>query len=408
MNTLLKSCIVAILFLTPTQFGFEVAKNVHVSVVDPLIWITLAIWLAIQIRNGRLKSTCPGIVLPALFILAAGISVVHAENRLAWLKEMIQALEYFVAAYLVFAGIDDEKFLRRLVRLWLFIAGAITIAGAIQYFATPVDDMHVSATFGNRNIFGGYLAMMLPMALATMVWTHRWWLRFLMLSMVMLGFVVNLSGGACIAMVIATGCVAMARSRWIFAIHVVVVLLLVAVALPRLPRQNDEKIWQSISIYDGNDDVARRYKEWHAAAAMARENALFGVGAGNYQQNLGRYYGTLQIPSHVAEPDSQNLYLVLASSMGIGGVLSFLGILMFFGLKSCVAAARTGNIQHRSIAVGLAGLLIGFSIGSIWSPLLVRGTGLTLAMAIGLVTALGRLTASSNQPVHGHGQQGSN
>lgn len=393
----------AIVVLAPTQFGFEIGKETFLSVVDPLVWLALVLWLILRVREKKFSMMRADLFLGGVFLAAIALSALRAGNRLACVKELIQAVEYFVAAYLVFSWVDDWKFVRRIAWVWLSVAGAVLVIGVYQYADTSLaTDMRVRGLFGNRNIFGGYLAMILPMFLAVVLWEEKWWARVLALGGLLAGFLVNLAGGSYVAMVVALGVVAMARNRWVFVLYSVAAVVLTLAVLPAMPRDNGEKLWQSVSIYDGKGEVARRYKEWHAALDMTRDNAMLGVGAGNYQQNVGRYYGSLEIPSEKVEPDSQNLYLVLASSTGVAGLWAFLGMLMFFAMNAGAIAVRAKSRERRAVAVGLLGLICGFAVNSIWSPLLVRGTGLTLAIALGLVGALMRSEEDTRPEIMDH------
>jgi len=136
--------------------------------------------------------------------------------------------------------------------------------------------------------------------------------------------------------------------------------------------------------------VSLRYTEWQAAMVMIAENPWRGVGLGNYQDNIGGYFGVLPRPTGKVEADSENLYLVIASSAGLLGLAAFLGMLLTFGLKAARQAFVLSEPRDRGMALGLLGAILGFSICSIWNPLLVRGIGIPLAIVFALTCVLDR------------------
>jgi hypothetical protein len=92
------------------------------------------------------------------------------------------------------------------------------------------------------------------------------------------------------------------------------------------------------------------------------------------------------LPSPVgkAEDDSQNLYLVLASSTGFAGLAAYLGMLGFFGVSALRRFVAAADPFERGLALGLAGSCLAFAVNSLWSPLLVRGIGIPLALVFAL------------------------
>ena len=87
--------------------------------------------------------------------------------------------------------------------------------------------------------------------------------------------------------------------------------------------------------------VKKQYVEWYAAMGWsrpARKQFATGVGAGNYQFNVGSYYGGLPNEAKMP-PDSNNLYLVQMVSLGALGLGALLWVLAHF-MKIAWRAAR--------------------------------------------------------------------
>jgi O-antigen ligase len=161
-------------------------------------------------------------------------------------------------------------------------------------------------------------------------------------------------------------------ARWFVPVAAALVLWQ-ALALRCLPRENDLRHFESVALYDESGAPTRRYPEWQAAASMILTNPWLGVGPGSYQRQVGPYYERVPNATGPAEPDIQNLYLVLAASCGLPALLAFLAML------STAAGAAVGARR-----AGVAGALAAFALAAVWHPLLVRGIGLPLAFLLAL------------------------
>jgi O-antigen ligase len=126
---------------------------------------------------------------------------------------------------------------------------------------------------------------------------------------------------------------------------------------------------------------------------MAGENPVLGVGAGNYQANIGMYFRAIPRPggqAGKAEPDSQNQYLVLASSVGWPGVVFLLALFLGCGAAAASACNRLPPGPERGWALGLFGSILAIAISGNWSPFLIRGLGLPLAFLLCLAVHTAR------------------
>jgi O-antigen ligase len=383
-----------VILLGANQYSFEIARRTYISAVDPLIWIVfgLLFWRAACRRDvGDLRRPpC----LSLAFLAFVAISAINAGSRAATAKDLFQFAEYFVAAFMLFewsAGSEPRR--RRMLDVFLWTGTVIVAVGVGQYAMPSVDDFVVRGTFGNRNVFGGFLALLLPLMFGILLCTPSWPRRAWLLAVVAAGLLVTLSGGTWIALLCGLGTVSMLKHRGAFLVTAVCVVVAGIFVLPHLPRANSEVLHDSVALYDADGQVTTRYPEWQAAAVMLQENALFGVGGGNYQANIGRYYGVIPSPPGKAEPDSQNLYLVLGSSLGLPGLAAFAGMLLLFGCAAGRAALRAGPSPWRGAALGLTGSFVAFAVNAVWSPLLVRGIGVPLALLGALAVVIERMPA---------------
>jgi putative inorganic carbon (HCO3(-)) transporter len=182
--------------------------------------------------------------------------------------------------------------------------------------------------------------------------------------------------------------VALGRGWKPFLAYAVLLFLLAFLVLQHLPRGNLEVQKESVELFNADGDMGRRYPEWQAAVEMIREHPLLGVGSGCYQEKIGTFYGTIPIvPGSAAQADTQNLYLVLAASIGLPGLVAFLGLLLGAGAAAARKAVLAADTRSNGLFLGVAGSVAAFAVNSIWSPLLVRGIGIPLVFILALALA---------------------
>jgi len=114
---------------------------------------------------------------------------------------------------------------------------------------------------------------------------------------------------------------------------------------------------------------------------MIADNPLLGVGAGNYQLNIGRpdYWGYLP-NAKKTEPDTNNLYLVLGGSLGLAGLVAFVAVLVRF-----TALAVSGARRRDPMMTGLAAALVSLAVANLFTALLVRGVTVAWVAALAAI-----------------------
>lgn len=377
----------AILVVAPTQFGLEVWKNAYLSLADPLVWLALGLWFLLLLGPGRrMRLVFLPPVSAVLLVAWCILSITRAGNRLDAAKDVFQYVEYFVAAWLVFgAGLAGLGASGRLRLLFLGVATAVVAGGVLQYLLPGIEDFAVRSSFGNRNVLGGYFSLVLPLFLGLFLCDARALRRTWYGAVILGGLAANLSGGSLLATAIACAVISRVRGRAAFIGVVAAGVGLVLLGGIVLPRENAQVVRESVTMFREDGFLKPRYPEWQAALTMAEENPVLGVGAGNYQDNIGMYFGSIPRPggeAGKAEPDSQNQYLVLASSVGWPGLVFLFALLLECVLAAAAAYRRLPPGPAQGWALGLLGSLLAVSISAIWSPVLIRGIGLPLVFVL--------------------------
>ena len=388
------------LFLSPTQLG-PFARIPTLTVADALLVVVSGVF-ALCVAQRAVKPRAPSPFAIAFLVFGA-VSVAAAEQRGEAVKNVVQWFFYFGMAWMAFrAALDDASARRVMLRtaavaalctvllaLAQFVrtAGTEIVGGDVPWWLHPGED--VRALFGNRNVLAGFFALSLPFgaALALSSGVARW-MRVAGGVAALAGVCCTLSGAAAIALAVAVLAMAAMRGRAALACAFGAVLLTVVVVHPHLPRRTElaDPWMDSIALHTPSGEVSRRYPDWECAWLMATESPWTGVGAGNYQKAISPYR-RIPTPPGAPEPDTQNLFLVLAASVGIPGALAFVAMLLD-GMARAAKATGGADAGRGALALGAFGSLLAFCIAAIWHPLLVRGIGIPLAFVLAAADAV--------------------
>ena len=431
--------------LHPTQVSFDIlgivnSSHLNLSLADLAIGAAFLIWAVRRIRQKD-PTPPPGAAIAVLGFAWLGLSLIP---QLKWGRgalivtarsgavEVAQFGEYFIAAYIVFAEVfHDECRRRRLIMALLAVTLLAVIFGWVQYLSTETRAVDVRGTgFGNRNTFGMFLALALPLLFGAFLFGRSRWGCVGIAILSVAGLCVCLAGGAFLAACLGLLVVASLRGRGAFAISAIALVALAALVLPHLPRRNSAVLLDSVALYRTNDpydvfqgDVQgihdrlmakqgalahkigtgepishadlineqdtswkwqQRYMEWQASLNMMRRSPLFGVGAGCYQRNVNRFYDMPKYPLNLLEPDTLSGYMIWGASAGI----PFLVIVFCMFLSAAWAASRAFYLRHdsagRGLAAGILGSLASLAVVGVFSNPFVRGVGVTVALILAL------------------------
>jgi hypothetical protein len=345
--------------------------------------------------------------------------MLFAQNKLTAVADVVQYVEYFLVFYLLLVSVlVTRERLRLVVLLWLAVGSAAVLWGLVDYLSAGRTDVQVSGPFLNRNLLGGYVAMLLPLAWGVMLYSQRVGTVVQGLVLAVLGFVVMLAGGPWLAAALGIVLITVTRSAKLAPVLLAAFLALVLAVFPLLPRKNAAILVRSLHVFDEQlktdvrvenpnlTEAARlspRYVQWQAAAKFLTPGAhrelgiprsvhlrqlLLGVGIGNYQQNIGQFYGTLPLPNvNTVEPDTHNLYLVLAVSAGIPAALAFLWLLGGFARRAGEGCLRAEDPFVRGVLLGCTGSLAALVVTNVFTSTLVHGSGPAMVIVFALAAS---------------------
>lgn len=127
--------------------------------------------------------------------------------------------------------------------------------------------------------------------------------------------------------------------------------------------------------------LKQRWAEWLAALRVWSRHPITGVGPGNYQSSIGDGYAPLP-KLNTAEPDTQNGWLVLGSSIGLFGFLALAA-----ALQLGIRAGLAGNFDPQRLLPDrfLAASAAGVFIAGFFTPFTQAGVWISVAVLLALL-----------------------
>lgn len=403
LEDLLWPLTVALVLVAPTHFSYalDARDGPYILYADVFAAAIFGLWLLLVLARRRLGEIIrPPAAIWAVLAIAA-LSALGATSMKSVVVEVAKLGLYFVAVYALFA--DVIKGQHRLVVAVKAVAIGATAAGliALYQYLTVEDFMDVRGTFTNRNYYGAYLVMVLPLLYGVAIWTrdtlHRAWFLFV----VVLGALTMLAGVQfwCLALVLLV--MSALKSLRALGYYVAGATLLIVIIVAALP-DNREAIFTEVAdpiergevfnVPVGEEPptlIKKRWLEWYPALVMLTDNFLFGVGAGNYQLHIGEQTNWGYVPNfRTIETGTNNVYLVIAGSMGFLGLVAFLAWLGRFWRLAEANWARARDDWSMGVCWGLLGSVYGILLVNIFADLLVRGTSLIWALIFAMIASI--------------------
>jgi len=376
-------------------YALHPRKGPFVGYLEGAAVVVVLVWGLWVIASGRLR------VLrwppwPAwAFLALACLSLGGAVSVKTGVVEVAQYALYFLVLYVFFADAFAG-------RPWLAVKGLLVGAGvaagmALGQLLAGAAPMDVRGLAGSRNVHSALLAVVLPLLwVPACAWwpRSRYWLATVGLSLA----AVTMLGPphvwvALAAMAWVAGAVAGAN-WWKAMLPIGAVVVLVNFASPLHRACNVDEFmnpWETGDVYKLLKEagvpqpvalVKKRWLEWYPALAMIADRPLLGVGAGNYQLNIGRaeYWGYLP-NAKKTEPDTNNLYLVVGGSVGLAGLAGLLALVAYH-VRIVRRRVEDGDV----LATGLAASLAVSLVANVFTALLVRGAAVGWVALLALAT----------------------
>jgi len=392
-----------------------------------LVW--LVAWAARHVaRYQRLPQVVwTPLYLPFLaFLMVTGLSVFSSGSPGAWSREWLKWLAMLTMIALVASSMQGNAW-RWPLRGVLLAGAANAVVGLYQFLGGSgalhllVNGRYFRAfgTFGQPNPFGGFMAMLAPLALCltlASLWRCRRACNPVALAalggyaatgaLLLAGLLASWSRGAWLAFAAAALVMLLALPRRLLhgALLAAGTLLLVALMWSAgvLPASLSARLASAATDYlvledmrgaavsPANYPVVERLAHWQAALNMATANPWLGVGLGNYEA-VYEHYRLINWP--MALGHAHNFWLNLLAETGVAGLLCYTGI--WLSVLLCLWRARSHpDPGARLVIVGLLGTWTSLSVHHLFDNLLVNNLFLHIGVLLGVLAVLHRQARS--------------
>lgn len=358
------------------------------------------------------------LALAALLVLSTLFSVDRASSLIA----LGQWLSYGLAGWLA-ASVFRPRHVRLLVQCLLLLGVLMAVLAVYFYWgetgreALPV----MNSIFGNKNHFGGYLLLLLPVALALYLeaGTRRDRLAYGLVSVFLSAtFVLTYSRGAWFSFVPALALVVWGLRVWnrqlatrlaVLGGAVLVLALLISRGGPSLTGAVDLGYRGALSVAqaaaggEAEGTLAPRLDYWQGAVRIMLDHPVLGAGLDTFAEVFPSYERDPRFYSRFAH----DFFLQMGAEAGIPGLLASLALFALLAWRWLAVYRRADDSSGLPPAVA-AGLVAGLT-ASVLHNLVeldwhIPAIGLLFALETGLLLGGG---SEAGQPEPSPGDRGS-
>ena len=394
---------VVLVLIAPTHFSYALdpKDGPFILYADVLAAALFGLWaLLVLVRRRWSEIVRPPATIWALLAVAA-FSAINATSLSAAVVETAKLGLYFVAVYALFADVVQGQHRLVLISKVLAIGTTVVVGIAFYQYLTVADPIDVRGTFTNRNVYSAYLAMVLPVLYGIAIWTHDGTHRIWFLALVVLGALTMLAGLQFWCLVVVLLVLSALKSLRSLGYCLVGVTLMIVLFVGVLHTNRDAVLaevtdpverGEVFKLGPGHEDTVvlkMRWTEWYPALVMVAENFPTGVGVGNYQLHIGeaQYWGAIPRAARI-EPFTNNLYLVIAGTMGFVGLVAFLAWLGHFWRLAERNWTQAEDAWSMGVCWGLLGGVYGILLVNIFSSVFVRGSSLVWALIFAMIASV--------------------
>lgn len=351
-------------------------------------------------RTFRFEACDTAVVIFMVFVFFGGVVSVDVSSSIKSAAVFLGLmLNYFLIANLI----RSRALTDRLLKVFTFSMFITSLIGLYQKFFMEANTTwhdtsmfgdigtRIYSTFQNPNVYGEYLVMAIPLALALLFTGRKASNRFFCLIMTassLLALVYTQSRGAWLAFLISVAIYLLIRTG-----KMLVVYLLGIFSIPVLPFVlPDSIVSRFMSIGNlGDSSTSYRVSIWRAAVNMIRDFFAGGIGIGTTA--FSKVYPSYSLAGIEAAPHSHQLFFQIAIEMGIFALIAFLAVIFVTVRKNSAALVNYGKktdftLISSAALCGVIGMLIQGMTDYVWYNYRVFGM---FWMMIGFCVAASRL-----------------
>ena len=413
--------VIVVLLLTPFAFGGvnQTKALLENTFLSPVLFysnyfarlgIALAVmlWLVNMIAARQVRFARTPLDIPIGFFVGYTLLwFIFTRSKFITGGELANVVAY-VALYYVVVNIVRTRFRMNILvgtlLFWGFVIAAIGLTQSSGYFISSSGIKldyalnlvrprqywgRVGGTFVCPNHFAGYLEMVIPFALAYVLFSkfpvgRKILIAFCGLVMVM-GLLLSISRGGWGGFAVSAGFLFAVATRqkkvpvaaWL--IPLVAILAGVGLVLAKSPRVQ-KRFAGSLTREDAS--YLKRMHVWLDTMSLVRDHLLLGTGPGTFELA----YRECRRPSMlVAIRYTHNDYLHVLSDYGAVGLAILLSGIITFGRKMWRAARKVKRRIDKALAYGVMGAVIALLVHSIVDfNMHIPSNAMTMAAIVGL------------------------
>lgn len=346
-------------------FTFDQFDIVKVFMQRGITLVIFAAWAwHILLNGGTVRRTKVDYLILAVlgWIALSTVFSVHPPTALFGkyrrFEGLISFVNYATLYFLAVQFLDRLSRIRSLSRTLFFSGTLVSLYGVMQYLGIdpltwgrlPFEPNQAFSTYGNPNLLGGFLVMMLPIALGLALtekdyrWRIAYWSGFLL---TVVCWIVAFTRGAWIGGAVALLILAVAAWRlrtkltkvdWSFAGGAAVLSALV-VMRSLSSTSVVRNVWtRLVSILEfGEGSALTRFQIWDAAWRATLDRPILGFGPDTFRLIFPGYKPVEYVAAagHVSVADNaHNYFLQLTSGIGIPGMFLLYGLFITVAVLS--------------------------------------------------------------------------
>ncbi len=358
------TAIVAILPFTTTKVLIVMALITVVSFIIKLV------------RGKRVVKI--GIVDTAVMFYGTALAVFGwalSNNRAESLNIVLLYLLFIAVYFAIASSMSSRKWVDNLAAIMILGGAIIGIIGIYQYVSGYVANpdwidsntftsisTRVVATFGNPNVLGEYLILLIPIALCFAIIKSGKirLLSFISALIMLVCLVMTYSRGAWLGIIIALILFAVIYNKKVLKAlpFIAAIIPLIVVFLPTSVVERFASIGNA-----AESSTAYRLNVWRGTLELLRESWYSGVGMGD--NVFAQAYQLHALENTAAAAHSHSLYLQVFSALGIVGFIALLALIISVA-RLCLDGFYTMQ-KHRSgvMMLGLGAGILAFLIHGI-------------------------------------------
>lgn len=327
-----------------------------------------------------------------LLVVIMGISCLFSMDRGIAIKETVRFLLYIMIFFIIKYKLNRDSFINLIINTYILNLAVVGLIGIYQFMFGSADNsillitlnqQRIASTFNNPNSYGGYLVIaVFPFIMLALKEKGKRKILYSILSiLVFSNIILTLSRGAWLGFAVGCGALALVYS-WKFIFSYIIVGGL-SLFIPSISGRI--KDFTDVTQNEG------RFKLWQTAGKMIKEHPILGVGNGNYISRYDEYtnkYPSLKMEGITRFP-SHNSYLKVFSELGIFGIISFAGMLIF-SVKRVIAAIKVSDGLAKHFYMGFLASMAGFYVMNIFDnmffvPKIISYYWILLAVSQGII-----------------------